>query len=68
MYFISFATHHFNGASHRIEAQAKSLNLFEKIIIYTPDMIAEFMEKHHSFIQKNSRGYAYWVWKSHIIR
>lgn len=58
-------------ACHRLVGQAKSLELFDNTIVYTDDYLkkdVEFWKKHHQFIENNSKGYGYWLWKPYIVK
>ena len=71
--FITFGAggQNYYDAVERLTKQASTLNLFNKIIAYNDkDLIndTEFWSQHSNFIQNNSRGYGYWVWKSYIIK
>jgi hypothetical protein len=78
-YFITFASSNniaYLRSAERLINQAKSLNLFDKIILYTDEDLKndiEFYNQHSIFINKPkeigwNRGYGYWIWKSHIIK
>jgi hypothetical protein len=70
--FITFGSHeNFINAGNRLLEQAKSMSLFEETILYTGEHLKTddcFWEKHRDFINKNSRGYGYWLWKPYIIQ
>ena len=73
IYFLSFGSpsNNYHEALERICNQAKSMNIFEKVIGLTEkDLIndSEFWNKHQNFILENSRGYGYWLWKPYIIK
>lgn len=62
---------HYIDACNRLIGQAKSLDLFDNIILYTDEYLkkdTEFWEKHHKFIETNKRGYGYWLWKPYIVK
>jgi len=72
-YFITFGggSQNYLDAANRLANQAKKLNLFDKIILYTDKCLEndkEFWEQHSHFIKNNERGYGYWVWKPYIIK
>lgn len=72
-YFITFGagSDNYYEAGERLKKQAEDINLFDKIIFYTDENLKadeEFWNKHHDFIEKNKRGYGYWIWKPYIIR
>jgi hypothetical protein len=70
--FITFGSHgKYIDAANRLINQAKQLNIFTETILYTPEYLRndnEFWNKHRDFINKNSRGYGYWLWKMYIIK
>ncbi len=80
-YFITFGADHPAGqyylssddyiaAIKRLGEQAESLDLFDKIILYTDTHLKNdqlFWDKHGKFISNNKRGYGYWIWKPYII-
>jgi len=72
-YFITFGAggQNYYDAIERLSNQAKNTNIFDNIKAYTDTdlkMDDEFWKKHGNFIEKNRRGYGYWVWKSYIIK
>lgn len=69
--FITFGSHgNFIQAGNRLIRQAKRLNIFTETILYTSDYLkkSDFWVKHTLFINKNKRGYGYWLWKPYIIK
>jgi glutaredoxin-related protein len=70
--FITFGSHNnYIEAANRLINQAKQMNMFTEIILYTPEYLqkdSEFWNNHGDFINKNKRGYGYWLWKSYIIK
>lgn len=70
--FITFGSHNnYIDAGQRLVKQAKELNIFTEIILYTADDLkkdVDFWNKHNIFIKNNRRGYGYWLWKSYIIK
>lgn len=72
-YFLTFGapTENFHNAVKRICKQAYQMNVFDEIIGLTEkDLMndSEFWTKHCKFIESNSRGYGYYVWKPYIIK
>jgi hypothetical protein len=66
-------SHHKNikDACNRLVLQANDINLFNKTIGYTDEYLKnnpEFWDKHGEFINKNKRGYGYWLWKPYVIK
>jgi hypothetical protein len=52
----------------RIIEEAKTSKFFKECIPYTlKDLDKNFIDKHTKFIENNSRGYGYWIWKPYII-
>jgi hypothetical protein len=70
--FITFGSHdNYIQAAERLVSQSKKLNIFTETILYTPEFLQkdlEFWNKHGEFINKNKKGYGYWIWKSFIIK
>jgi hypothetical protein len=70
--FITFGSHdNYIDAGHRLINQAKRMNIFKEIILYSPEYLqkdVDFWNKHGTFIINNHRGYGYWLWKSYIIK
>ena len=61
----------YHQAVERICKQAKEFNIFDNIFTYTEkDLIEDkdFWDKHSKFIQNNSRGYGYWLWKPYLVK
>ena len=61
----------YHNALQRICGEAKSFNLFTKILGYTDVYLkndTEFWSKHGNFISVNPRGYGYWLWKSYLCK
>jgi hypothetical protein len=59
------------AAGSRLIEQSKSLEVFDKTILYTDEFLrndSDFWSKHSEFILNNRRGYGYWLWKSYIIK
>ena len=68
-FFISFGTtHNYKISLNRINREALSLNVFDKVIVYTEnDFDENYLEKHGEFMKKN-RGYGFWMWKSYFVK
>jgi hypothetical protein len=61
----------YTDAARRLTAQAERLQLFDVIHPWCEDELKdtqEFWERHCDFIEKNPRGYGYWIWKPYIIK
>jgi hypothetical protein len=65
---ITFADEKYHLTLQRFQKQLIECGSFDEVIAYTPkDFDEEFLTKHQDFINKNSRGYGYWIWKPYII-
>ena len=54
----------YRNAVHMITNEAKSLEIFDKIISYDETKLDNsFLEKNKQFIEQNKRGFGYWIWK-----
>ena len=61
----------FHNAVKRICNEARELNCFDILVNLTDIDIKndkEFYNKHGTFLEKNKRGYGYWLWKSYIVK
>ena len=70
--FITFGagSQDYLEAVQRLTGQARALDLFDSIVGFTDvDLRAdhEFWTKHGDFIEKNNRGFGYWIWKPYLI-
>lgn len=63
--FISYGNQAFKKSLKRIGKEAKSLNLFDKIILYTPKDLPYSIKS--SPLMTYNKGGGYWVWKPFII-
>ena len=58
-------------ALRRLEAEALQSGAFSSVNAYTPmDLRAEipdFWSEHRGFLEANSRGFGYWIWKPAIV-
>src|SRR3990167_9151788 len=71
-HFITFGgpTDDYHKAVIRLCDQAKKCNIFTEINGYTDNDLKNdenFWGKHREFIEGNSRGYGYWIWKPYLI-
>jgi hypothetical protein len=70
--FITFSGgEKYYGAGKRLFHQAKNLNLFDELILYTDNYLKSdlnFWDMHSNFVTNNARGYGYWLWKPYIIK
>ena len=72
IYFCTFGgpTQNLHDAVKRITSQAQEFELFERIFSYTDmDLKSDlnFWTIHKQFIESNSKGYGYWLWKPYLI-
>lgn len=52
----------------RLEKEAKEMGVFDFILRFTPESLeADFLDQHGAFLQKNKRGYGFYLWKPYII-
>lgn len=73
LFFLTFGgpTINYHEAVERLCNQAKKMEIFDEIIGMTEKDLQndqEFWSKHCDFINSNSRGYGYWLWKPYIIK
>jgi hypothetical protein len=71
--FITFGgpTANFHNAVNRICQEAKNFDLFDEIYGYTENDLKSdynFWINHGDFIERNRRGYGYWIWKPYLIK
>jgi hypothetical protein len=72
IHFITFGgpSSNYHDAVNRICKQAETFNIFHTITGYTEKDLkndTDFWNKHMNFIEHNSRGYGYWLWKPYLI-
>jgi len=67
--FITFANTESNFSTERISFEARNMNLFSDIKVYTEnDFDEQFLKTNGSFFKEYKRGYGYWSWKPYIIK
>ena len=71
--FLTFGgpSQNYHSAVNRITNEAKRFELFDNIVGLTEDYLKNdtvFWKKHQTFMENNSRGYGYWLWKSYITK
>ena len=69
IYFITFGNEKYYNSLNRIHKEALDFNIFDEIILNTYIDLkndSEFWSCHSDFIEKNRRGYGYWIWKPYI--
>ena len=72
-YFLTFGGNgpNFHNAVKRICAEAQEFSLFHEILGLTEKDLqnsTEFWQKHANFLNKNRKGYGYWIWKSYLVK
>lgn len=65
IYFVSFGDAKYKTTLDRLKNEAESINLFKKVYTYDENTID--LSMHKKFIEENSRGYGYWIWKPRVI-
>ena len=63
--FISYADDNMRYSLKRIGKQAKKTNVFDEILLYTPDLLPFYIKE--SPLMAYKRGGGYWAWKPAII-
>ena len=72
-YLLTFGggSEDFRAAAHRVGAEAKAANFFEKIFVVTDKdhepFISSFLRKNQTFVRNNPRGFGLWSWKPYLI-
>jgi hypothetical protein len=72
IYFITFGgpSQNYLDAVNRICNQATEFNIFDEIIGYTDSYLKadkDFWDTHGNFIERNERGYGFYIWKPYLI-
>ena len=62
---IFYGTEEFRGSLDRLKKEASNLNVFDKIIIYTPDDLPMHIKANS--LMNYKKGGGYWIWKPYII-
>ena len=63
--FISYADGNMSYSLKRIGRQARRLGIFDEIILYTPEMLPDYIR--NSALMQYPRGGGYWSWKPAIL-
>jgi len=66
--FLTFGNQGFRNSLQRIQNEARALP-FDKILGYNEEdlkSIPEFWDRHKEFMETNTRGYGYWLWKAFL--
>ena len=69
-YFLSFGNKNFKNSIERIKNEAIHFGEFDEVICYDDQSLKlfhDFWNKHKEWIEKNQRGYGYWIWKPFLI-
>lgn len=67
---MSFGSNSFLNAVNRLEREAKKSKYFDSVTIYTEETIKKILNANKNdqiFMQENSKGYGFWIWKPIII-
>jgi hypothetical protein len=67
---LTFATFANTGymTTERIEAQARTVGAFDRILAYTETSFPDFFETHADFVSENPTGYGRWIWKPKVLQ
>ena len=63
--FISYADDNMSYSLKRIGRQARKLGVFDEVLLYTPEILPDYIKE--SPLMKYARGGGYWAWKPAII-
>lgn len=70
--FITFGSHeNYLDAGYRLINQANNLNIFNNTQLFTLENLKNetlFWNKHQHFIENNSKGFGFWLWKPYLIK
>jgi hypothetical protein len=66
IHFCTFGSPGYEKALNRIKTQAIESDFFTTIDIYNQNNTPG-IQLHRAFIEKNKRGYGYWIWKPLVI-
>lgn len=61
----------YHEAAFRLRNELSTSNAFHEIVIFTDNELKKddtFWKEHGDFIEKNNRGYGYWIWKPYLIK
>ena len=71
LHFIVFGSHarYIEQARTLIES-ARQLQIFDTLKLFTGDDLKKtsFWKIHKNFVERNRRGYGYWLWKPYLIK
>ena len=63
--FVTYADREFREAAARLRRRARKMGLFDKVYVYTPKQLPDYILS--SPLYKYSRGGGYWCWKPYIL-
>lgn len=63
--FLTYADKNFRKSAKRLKNEAKSIGMFDEIIVSTPKKLPNAVKNHPVFAF--SKGGGYWIWKAYII-
>lgn len=63
--FVAYADERYKESLNRIKRQAKRTHRFDRILLYTPKDLPEYIKASPLFAF--SRGGGYWVWKPYVV-
>lgn len=67
IHLVSFADGPFKGRTSSFENEAKAMDLFSSITIGDASKLEHnYLLQHCDFLDKNARGFGYWIWKPQI--
>jgi hypothetical protein len=66
-YLIFFGDDGFKYKKQLLKKEAELTGWFDEIDIHSPETISDFLNEHRDFVEKNKRGYGYWIWKPYVI-
>lgn len=64
--FVTYADREFREAAARLRRRARKMGLFDKVLVYTPKQLPDYILS--SPLYKYSRGGGYWCWKPYILQ
>lgn len=63
---ISYGDERFKSSLHRLGNEAKQLGVFDRVVLYTPKDLPEYIKS--SPLMAYTRGGGYWAWKPYLIQ
>jgi hypothetical protein len=65
---VSFADGAFKRRKTAFTDQARSIEIFDDIIVHDISTLpADFVQHHGEFMRSNQRGFGYWIWKPLVV-